>query len=486
MFGPLITLHSGVLELLVGVLHLAIALVVSGHIVLTKSDVRSAIGWTGLVWLTPFVGSLLYLSFGVNRIRRRAGRMRRRPSSDDHQSRPVTPAPIGAALSPEYPPAARSLAALVGAVTGTELTAGNSIEPLLNGDEAYPSMVAAIDAATRSVALATYIFDHGRAADEFVDALARAVGRGVAVRVLIDSVGARYSRPPIVGTLRGKGVTVARFLPSMFPVPHPYVNLRNHRKLLVADGTVGFCGGLNIRDGCVLALGAPPPTRDVHFRIQGPVVRQLMSAFAFDWLFTTREKLAGDAWFPALDSVGGVFARGIADGPDEDFETLRMTLLGAVSQATRTIRVATPYFLPDAPLIDALRVAALRGVRVDIVLPERGNLRLVQWAATAQLDQVVGAGCHVYLSRPPFDHSKLLVIDGLWSLIGSANWDPRSLRLNFEYVVECYSAEFSAQTNAMIDSKLVGARLLSLADLQGRSLPVKLRDGIAWLAQPYL
>jgi cardiolipin synthase len=255
---------------------------------------------------------------------------------------------------------------------------------------------------------------------------------------------------------------------------------------MVVDGMVGFCGGLNIRDGCVLALQTATPTQDLHFRVRGPVVRQLMGAIAFDWAFTTHEQLGGPDWFPPLTPAGTVLARGVPDGPDEDFETLLMTFLGALSQATRSVRIATPYFLPDAPLIDALRVAALRGVQVDVLLPERSNLRLVQWAATAQLPQILRWGCRVHASPPPFDHSKLLLVDGIWCLIGSANWDPRSLRLNFEYAVECYSAELATRLEEAFDAKVACARLLTLADLERRSLPIKLRDGVAWLAQPYL
>jgi cardiolipin synthase len=163
-----------------------------------------------------------------------------------------------------------------------------------------------------------------------------------------------------------------------------------------------------------------------------------------------------------------------------------MTFLGALSQATRSVRICTPYFLPDPPVIDALRVAALRGVRVEIVLPERGNLLLVQWAAAAQLGQIVRWGCRVYLSPPPFDHSKLFLVDGEWSLIGSANWDPRSLRLNFEYGVECYSTELAARLGEVFEAKIAGARLLTVADVEQRSFPVRFRDGVVWLAQPYL
>jgi cardiolipin synthase len=260
--------------------------------------------------------------------------------------------------------------------------------------------------------------------------------------------------------------------------------------MMIVDGAIGFCGGLNIRDDCVLALNRPGATQDLHFRIRGPVVRQLMRAFAFDWHFTTGEDLPDAEWCPtpagAESPVGDVVARGIPDGPDADFETILMTILGAIGQARQSIRLATPYFLPDQPLIDALRVAALRGVNVEIVLPEHGNLRLVQWAMTAQLAQVLAWGCHVYLSRPPFDHTKLMVIDGAWSLIGSANLDPRSLRLNFEYNVECYSPALAATLAAMLDAKIATGRPLPIGELSRRPLLRRLRDSAVWLAQPYL
>lgn len=473
-------------QLLLGVSHIVLAVVVSAHIVLTKNDVRAAIGWTGLVWLTPVVGSVLYGLFGINRIRRQAGMLRRGRALAEGGTAELAALPTqDAVLAVDTPASLQGIAAMVGRATGLPLTSGNAVEPLVNGDEAYPEMLAAIDASARSVWLATYIFDRGRAGDQFVQALGRAVARGVGVRVLVDGVGAHYSRPSILRALRARRVRVATFLPPRIPLFQPYFNLRNHRKLLVVDGRVGFCGGMNIRDACVLGLGLPSATQDVHFRLEGPIVKQLAQGFAFDWAFTTKEQL-DDAAAPGVAAAGDVAARGVPDGPDEDFETLALVLHGALSQARRSVRVATPYFLPDLPIVDALRIAALRGVRVDIVLPERGNLRLVQWAATAQLGQILNWGCHVYLSRPPFDHSKIFVVDGSWSLIGSANWDPRSLRLNFEYDVECYSRGLASRLDALLDAKIASGRRITRADLDGRSLAVRLRDGVARLAQPYL
>jgi cardiolipin synthase len=479
-----------VIGALITAIHVLLAAGVSAHVVLTKDDVRAAIGWTGLVWLTPIFGSALYLVFGINRINRQPGPMRSGPPLDPADRaalmRGTSAEPAPGELSAVSSPATRAIARIAGTVTRLPLEGGCSIEPLVNGDEAYPAMLAAINEAKRTVAMATYIFDRGTAGTQFVDALARAAKRGVAVRVLIDGVGARYSHPPIVDELKRRGVPVARFLPSLSPFPHPYVNLRNHRKMMIVDGTIGFCGGMNVRDACLLALGRPDATQDMHFRVRGPVVRQIMRAFAFDWEFASHEHLPESTWESESAAAGDVTARTIPDGPDTDFQTLLMVILGATAAATRSIRLSTPYFLPDPPLIDALRVAALRGVRVDIVLPEHGNLRMVQWAMTSQLPQVLAWGCRVYLSAPPFDHSKLLIVDDEWSLIGSANLDPRSLRLNFELNVECYSRPLAARLSSILDNKIATGRPLTIEDLERRSLPRRLRDGAAWLAQPYL
>jgi cardiolipin synthase len=224
----------------------------------------------------------------------------------------------------------------------------------------------------------------------------------------------------------------------------------------------------------------------LHFRIEGPVVAQLQEVFADDWFFTTGEALRGDAWFPKLSERGTIIARGIADGPDEDFEKLRWTILGALSVAQKSVRVLTPYFLPDQALISALNLAAMRGVAVDIILPSRGNLPFVQWATFAMLWQLLERGCRVWLTPPPFDHSKLMLIDSQWALLGSANWDPRSLRLNFEFNLECYDTSLVRALDALLQQKLAAARELGLADVDGRSLPIRLRDGIARLWTPFL
>jgi cardiolipin synthase len=196
--------------------------------------------------------------------------------------------------------------------------------------------------------------------------------------------------------------------------------------------------------------------------------------------------LEGEAWFPDLPERGKVIARAITDGPDADFETIRWILLAALAEAQNSVQILTPYFLPDAGLITALNLATLRGVRVDIILPGRSNLRYMDWASRALWWQVLERGCRIWLTPPPFDHSKLMIVDGHWVLLGSANWDTRSLRLNFELNVESYGREFAEQMGNIIEGKLRGAREVTLAEADGRSYPAKLRDAIARLFSPFL
>jgi cardiolipin synthase len=469
------------------VLTVALAVVASCHAVLSKRDTRAAIAWVGFIWMLPVLGACLYALLGVNRIARRARSLRaHQPQVEPlRSSGPHAVSDVHATLGPRAGHLA-ALARLVAEVTGRPLLSGNRITPLCNGDEAFPAMVRAVDEARDSVLLSTYIFDNDSSGRQFLAAFARAAARGVEVRVLIDDVGARYSWPSIVAALRQAGARVARFLPTLLPSAFPYANLRNHRKILVADGRIGFTGGMNIREGCCLRLPSRHPVQDLHFQVEGPVVAHLQQTLAEDWAFCTGEVLSSERFFPPLQPAGEVLARGISAGPDDDFEKLRLTLLGAVGCARRSLLIMTPYFLPDQALLTALNVTAMRGVRVDILLPQENNLALVQWASTALLWQVLERGCRVWLTPPPFDHTKLVLVDGAWALLGSSNWDPRSLRLNFEFDLECYGPALAGSLQELALARLRQARPVSLADVDGRSLPRKLRDGLARLLSPYL
>jgi cardiolipin synthase len=228
----------------------------------------------------------------------------------------------------------------------------------------------------------------------------------------------------------------------------------------------------------------PPVINDLHFRVRGPVVGHFLHSFASDWQFACGELVDNSYAGPAR--VGDMLCRGISTGPDADIGKRRLTLLAAISRADSNIRLVTPYFVPDQTLQTALQLAVLRGVRVEIVLPARNNLPLVHWASLHVLDWLAREGCQVYLVAPPFDHSKLMTVDGLWSLVGSGNWDARSLRLNFEYDMECYSRVLAERLNHLIDARLSHATELTHDMLAHQALPVRLRNALSHLLAPYL
>jgi cardiolipin synthase A/B len=457
------------------------------HVILRKRNVRSAVGWVGLVWLAPVLGVAAYALLGVNRIQRKARALRTRPVGYEEwiPAAAVSEDELRAILPADRAHMA-SLVSLGDRVCGRPLLDGNRVVPLIDGEQAYPAMLQAIEGAGHSLSLVSYIFDAGAVGDRFVKALGEASARGVEVRVLIDDVGARYSRPRIAGRLKKSGVQTAHFMPGFFPWRMPYFNLRNHRKIMVVDGRVAFTGGMNIRDEFWKGADHARFARDLHFRLEGPVVPEIQEAFAEDWTFTTRERLEGIRWFPTPKPAGRVLARGISDGPDIDYEKLETILLGALSVARASVRILTPYFLPDPALLSALNVAALRGVEVEVIVPGKGNLAPVQWASTAQLDQLLEKGVRIFASPRPFDHSKLMVVDGCWTLLGSANWDPRSLQLNFEFNVECYGVEFGQEMDALFEERRRMSERITIQSLRRRPFPVKVRDGVARLFSPYL
>ena len=468
-----------------GALITLVALMLAVHAVITKREPRSAVMWLALLVLVPVLGVLFYLTLGINRVRRRAHTLNIPTVNGDRRLARVSGAFLRGVLGPRRVYLA-NLAQVIDQIERRPLLSGNRVELLRDGDETYPAMLEAINAARSSVTLTTYIFGNDIVGRDFIHTLSAAVDRGVAVRVLIDAAGERYSWPSPIRRLRRAGVTVARFLPGL-PVRLTGVNLRNHRKLLVVDGRVGFTGGINIRAHHLLSAKPPRPARDLHFRLEGPVVEELQQVFAEDWTFTTGEELTGKRWFAANTTEHGpVLARGLATGPDGDLDKFHWVLLAAINTARESIRIMTPYFLPGRTLVSALNLAALRGVQVDIILPQRSNLPYVHWAMMAQMWQVLGWGCRVWLSPPPFNHGKLLVVDRSWSFVGSTNWDPRSLRLNFEFNVECYDFALAEQLDDLCLAEIEHARQLTLEQANARSLPIKLRDGMARLFTPFL
>ncbi len=266
-------------------LHILLAICVTVHVLFHKRDAGASIGWIGLAWLSPIIGSILYVLFGINRVKRRANQLRRQRAARSAAEPPISP--------PGRDDHLASLERAGDRITRHPAERGNAVTVLHNGDEAYPKMIAAIEAAETCVALSSYIFRADHAGDAFIDALIRASQRGVQVRVLIDGIGGGYFLSPTYGRLRRHQVPVFRFMHSPLPWRMPFLNLRTHKKILVLDGRIAFTGGLNIGGENLVADGPRHPVRDIHFCFEGPVVAQLVDAFAADWFFAAGENLAG-------------------------------------------------------------------------------------------------------------------------------------------------------------------------------------------------
>lgn len=454
-----------------------------GHVLLRQRDSRIAAFWAVIIASVPLLGAVWYAMFGINRIERRGKKYRAAMELEKvaaGEACPVNPWEAAPELQELH-----NLTASLGHLSRFGFTTGNHVTPL-HSEEATLAMLGAIKSARRSISLCSYIFEAKGIGTEFVNELENAMKRGVQVRVLVDDMGQRYSWPRIIRTLRRHGIPAQSFMHQHFFFRLLSMNLRNHRKIMVVDGTSGFTGGMNIRPGNMLSANPPHPVMDMHFRVEGPVVRQLQRVFAEDWAFCSGEVLSGEVWYPELQQHGEVAAIGVPDGPDEDIELMPKVIFAAITAAQRQIHIITPYFLPDPPLIWALNSAALRGVDVQVITPRRNNLPYVRWASRTLMPQMIERGVKILEADGHFDHSKFMTVDGLWSLIGSTNWDPRSLRLNFEFNLACFDDKLTRQLDAAFKLKLADSRPVTLAQLQSASLPERIRDGVARMFIPIL
>jgi cardiolipin synthase len=465
--------------------HFVVAVGCVGHILLNKRDPRAALGWIMVCVFITIIGPLFYWIFGVNRVQLRARRLFdkslvKSATGKDTDVYALTGEPDVTAINSFQP-----FLNVSNRICRIPIRQGNNVEILFNGDQTYPAMLDAIEHAAQSVYLVTYIFDNDKQGEQFIDALVRCKERGVEVKVLVDGVGELGCWTRASTRLARRGINVERFLPLSMKPPAFYWNLRNHRKLLVVDHTTAFTGGINISARHMMQNNrSSSRVEDLHFKLTGPVVADLEDVFFDDWEFVTGQHI--EIVSTTQPRSGSGLCRVIVDEPSENIDRLATTLMGAVSAAQQSIVIMTPYFLPSRELMSALQSAALRNLDVKILLPDKNDNLLVHWATRNLLWQLLQFDVSVYYQPPPFVHSKLFVIDDQLVFFGSANIDPRSLRLNFELNIEAYDTVLVRQLMRYVDDKLAQSRPVTVQDVEQRSLPAKLRDGLAWLCSPYL
>lgn len=464
-----------------GLLFIALQVFVTAHILCHKDDVKSSIGWIGLVWLTPIVGSIFYIVFGINRIRRRALALRNK-GPDIFTVTGKTEQEI----EKEIPRPFLQLLRLGYKVHPQRFSLGNHAKPFVNGDAAYPEMCKLIAGAKKEVLMQSYIFNNDRAGQLFLDAFKQAVKNGAKVKVLVDGVGLNYSKPTIAAALKKlKGVEFSVFLPSKQPINLPFVNLRNHRKILIVDGRTAFFGGMNVADGNLVKTNPKEPIIDITFKVEGPVVDQMSRVFEEDWIFSGKKSFVPASFHASGPLPGTIPARIIPDGPDADYDKVELMALGALSCAQKSVHIVTPYFLPENNILTSLEIAAMRGVEVEIILPSKSNIVGMDGAMRANFKRLLAKGVKIFRTQPPFDHSKIMVVDGAWLFVGSANWDVRSFKLNFECNMECMDKQLAEEVLKIIAHKKAHAHSEKWDQHIRPPLLRKLTDNALRLLTPY-
>lgn len=464
------------------VLHINLSILTTLHVLLFKENERTSLAWIGLVILSPVVGSLFYWLFGINRIKRLAHKKRpkiNRYDADiidnftDYQQLPEN---WHSAIISGY------------SIDPVNYLAENKVEPLINGDDAYPSMLQSIHNAKSYIVLSSYIFNFDLLGRQFINALAQAQKRGVIVNVLLDRIGIGYSWFKTKRALKKAGIKTALFLPSISLTSIRFINLRNHRKILCVDGDVAYIGGMNISQNNMVK-SATQPINDVQFKVTGQIIDQISQVFIEDWFFATGEFIQFPRYKPNTSqprAEQSVFSRVIKDGPDEDHNKIRWTLINALVCAQNNVKIMTPYFIPDQTLMASLHAAALRGVIIEIIVPEHSDFPFVDWVMEANFSRIIEHGIQIYKNRRGFDHSKIVIIDDIWSFIGSANWDARSLEFNFEINLECFDQVLNAKLTELFILKKQHAIPVIESDVDAISIFRKIRNNMFRLFSSYL
>jgi cardiolipin synthase A/B len=375
------------------------------------------------------------------------------------------------------PQFARSMGTLLGPL----LLAGNRVRALCNGDEIFPAMLDAIRAARRTITFETYIYWSGEIGRAFADALAERARAGVKVHVLLDWVGSGKMDATTIASMEQAGIEVRKYHPLRW-YNLGRLNNRTHRKLLVVDGRIGFTGGVGIADQWLGNAEGPEHWRDSHFQLEGPAVAQMQAAFMDNWIETRSVVLHGDDYFPALEPVGPHVAQVFKSSSTEASESARLMYLLSIASASRSVRIANAYFVPDRLSVETLVAAQRRGVRVEIIVPGRHtDAAVVRRASRSRWGPLLEAGVSIYEYRPTMYHTKVMIVDDVWASVGSTNFDSRSFRLNDEANLNILDPGFAREQAAVFEEDRARSALITLAMWNSRARSEKLKGRLAGL-----
>lgn len=479
--------------------HVAAFLLVTLHVLSKRREPGSALLWIFVAWLVPLLGPLTYLAFGVNRAAEKGWEKQRhddilfgarRQREEQGQSLSGwrrTRLRAATEPTPPFDPVHRALNALL---PDHPLLAGNAIEPLITGDEAIPAMFTAVRNARHHVHLQSFIVGLDAVGRELMELLAEKAREGVRVRLLFDRFGSTAATfGGLFRRYRGiEGLGIVGWTQASPLKRHYQVNLRNHRKVAVIDGNEAFCGGVNLSQSN-RTKGPHPAIQDYHFRLRGPIVHELQYGFMRDWHFITPanpEDLLQETYFPPLESEGRVSCRLLSSDPGVEFGVGWDALFQTLTLAEKQILAVTPYFVPPFDVHRAFRAAALRGVDVRLVVPQRNNHWFAGMASRAFYQELLEAGVRIFHRPPPFMHAKALIVDGRFVIVGSGNIDVRSLRLNYETNLVVCDEGFADEMKAVALNEIAVSQEVLLPEWRSRPFPHRFAENFLALMSPVL
>lgn len=444
----------------------------------------STVAWIMAVVTLPYFGALLYVVFGINRVERR---VTQRQAAARRINR-LVPQLAGQHLVSQdrFSPAQRQLLRVAERVSGAKATLGNRVQLYAETSDAFAAIEATLRAARESIHLEYYIWQPDRIGTRLRDILIERARAGVKVRFLYDTLGSMRLTKRFLAEMQAAGITVAPFLPGRSLRERWSINLRNHRKIILVDGAIGFTGGMNVGDEY---LGRDPHFgywRDTHLRVTGPAVLQLQEVFVTDWYSATGEELDPVEHFPSPDEIGKVTAQVIAGGPDQEESAFHALMFAAIAGAEREVTLATSYFVPTPALCMALQSAALRGVRTRVLVSGPVTYWTTYHACRSYYDELLQSGVDIYEYRKGQQHAKTLTVDGEWSLVGSPNFDARSVFLNFEVAAAFFDAGIAEQLTHHFEEDLAGAVRIEPTEWGQRSTWERLKENTSRMFAPVL
>lgn len=474
---------------LVTILYFLTVVFIAILIILENRNPEKTISWILVLVLLPFAGVVIYLFFGQEY--RKTKMFSRKGLKDLERLRNLTMEQLDNLTASNFETseklnAKKRLMNLLLSNSNAILTNDNEVQILRNGEETFPEIFKTIEQAKHHIHLEYYIIEDDRIGNRLRELLIKKAEEGVKVRLIFDDVGSWKLRKKFIRSMSEAGIRIDCFMKVRFPMLTSRVNYRNHRKIMVVDGTTAFVGGLNFADRYLDGKPGIGAWRDTHLKVIGGGATALQIIFMADWYFVSKEILKGDEYFKPFESGSGKLVQMVASGPDSDWESISQAYFTAISSATESVYISTPYLMPTADIVTALKTSALGGIDVRIIVPGISDAITPKWGTNSYIEELLDAGVKVYFYRAGFIHSKVIIADGIFSSVGTANLDFRSLETNFEVNAMIYDEEIAQILTKQFLDDQSKSELILLDEWRKRPRINKIKESFSRILSPML